>query len=270
MAINYNKNLKKHKYNLNSTDVSRQRMKCGISCRSFILMSLSLYVISLFYLSSWNIYEENIVQSRKNIEIMSRNLSEIENESNNNMQRKNTMNHLDKTNESSPNSFNNETVTLENKNYNDMSKSLTEKELLDLLKSLEECPSKEDLINIWSHTVGVAKEGLDDISKEIKSSIQKHLDKDIYVGTNKYGASTFLYDYTWKGILFNLCGTVAREEIKYTQRFRSLINDKHTLDDILKFIYSFLEYFQILKKELHEKYQTELLHKMAIILNEDY
>ncbi|ETW38364.1 hypothetical protein PFTANZ_00982 [Plasmodium falciparum Tanzania (2000708)] len=186
------------------------------------------------------------------------------------MQRKHSMNHLDKTNEKIPNSCNNKVVTLQNKCYNDMSKSLTEKELREVLNSLEECPSKEYLMNIWSHKVGVAKEGLDNILKELKELIQKYLDNDIYVDTNKYGANTFLYDYTWKGILFNLCGTVASEEVKYTKSFLSLINDKHTIDDILNFIYLFLEYFQILKKQLHEKYQMELLQKISIILNENY
>ncbi|KYN93153.1 exported protein (PHISTa), partial [Plasmodium gaboni] len=49
------------------------------------------------------------------------------------------------------------------------------------------------------------------------------------------------------------------EEVEYTKDFYTLINGKHTLDDILKFIYSFLEHLKTLKKELHKKHQKELL-----------
>ncbi|KYN93127.1 exported protein (PHISTa), partial [Plasmodium gaboni] len=125
-------------------------------------------------------YDENIVLSTKYIDIISRNLSEFQNENNNDMKRRNTVNHLDKTNESSKNSYNNETLTLENKHYNDMSKNLTKKELFDVLNSLKECPSNEDLRNIWSHTVDIAKEGLDNLLKESKTSVQKYLDNNIH------------------------------------------------------------------------------------------
>ncbi|SCQ12860.1 Plasmodium exported protein (PHISTa-like), unknown, putative [Plasmodium gaboni] len=43
--------------------------------------------------------------------------------------------------------------TLQNKLYNDMSKKLTKKELFDILNSLDECPPKNDLINILYHTL---------------------------------------------------------------------------------------------------------------------
>ncbi|SOV22392.1 Plasmodium exported protein (PHISTa-like), putative [Plasmodium sp. DRC-Itaito] len=38
--------------------------------------------------------------------------------------------------------------SISNINYNDMSKSLTEKELYDILNSLKECPLNQDLRNI--------------------------------------------------------------------------------------------------------------------------
>lgn len=86
--------------------------------------------------------------------------------------KKNTMNHLDETNDDFKNSNNGEIITLKNKPYNNFSKNLTEKELFDVLNSLEQCPSKEDLKNIWANTHGVAKEGLDDILKVLKALIQ--------------------------------------------------------------------------------------------------
>ncbi|ETW18882.1 hypothetical protein PFAG_02226 [Plasmodium falciparum Santa Lucia] len=112
-----------------------------------------------------------------------------------------------------------------------------------VLNSLEECPSKEDLKNIWTHTIGVAKEGLDN--------------------TDKNNVKIFLYDTLWNETRALFCKTVATEVVEYANDFFSLINDKHKLDDILKFIYSFLEHFKILKKELYVKHQKELLKEIA-------
>ncbi|SOV12747.1 Plasmodium exported protein (PHISTa), unknown function [Plasmodium sp. gorilla clade G2] len=268
MKIFYNKNIKTHKYNLYTPDINKQRTKYRIHCRSFIFKSLFLCVFSLFYISLWNVYDENIVPLTKYIDIVSRNLSEFQNENNNDMKRKNTVNHLDKTNENSQNSYNNETVTLENKHYNDMSKNLSRKELFDVLNSLKECPSNEDLRNIWFHTVDIAKEGLDNLLKESKTSIQKYLDNNIHISTDKYGNKTLLYEKIWNEYISRFSQEVEREEVEYTNEFFSLINDKHTLDDILKFIYSFLEYFEILKKILQEEYHEELLRTIVENMNE--
>ncbi|SCQ12805.1 Plasmodium exported protein (PHISTa), unknown, putative [Plasmodium sp.] len=147
--------------------------------------------------------------------------------------------------------------SVSNINYNDMSRNLKEKELLDVLSSLEECPPKEDLRNLWNHTIGVAKEDFDDIQKDLKGSIQKYLDNSI-----NEGSQNNLYDNIWERNLWRFCRTVGTEELEYTNKFFNLVNSKHTLDDILKFIYSFLEYFNKLKKELYEKHQKELLQEM--------
>ncbi|SOV84267.1 Plasmodium exported protein (PHISTa), unknown, putative [Plasmodium sp.] len=150
---------------------------------SFKFLCLSLYIIGFYYIFLNISLENKSLEIVKISNLYERNL--VENKSN------------------SP---------VCNINYNDMSRKLTEKELHDVLNSLETCPPKEDLKNIWNHTIGVAKEGLDDIQK-----------------------------------------------LLYTKDFFSLINGKHTIDDILKFIYSFLEHFETLKKELYKKYQKELL-----------
>ncbi|CDO62100.1 Plasmodium exported protein, unknown function [Plasmodium reichenowi] len=157
---------------------------------------------------------------------------------------------------------------INNMNYNDISKNLTEKELRNVLDSLGECPSKDDLINIWFHTLGIAKDGFDNILNVLKASIEKYADKNIL----KYISSTFqnkhfLYDNIWTIDVFSFCRTVGDEELAYTKKFFSLINGKHTLDDVLKFIYSFLERFDKLKKELHEEYQEEILRKVAKTMN---
>ncbi|SOS78213.1 acyl-CoA binding protein, isoform 1, ACBP1, putative [Plasmodium sp. gorilla clade G1] len=154
--------------------------------------------------------------------------------------------------------------SINNINYNDMSENLTEKELREVLNSLEECPSKEDLKNIWTHTIGVAKGGIDNMLNVLKGLIQKYLDNDIYEGYDTgRGNIRFSYERIWKQNLGNVCEIVGTKEEEHTKNFFNLINREHTLDDILKFIYSFLDHFDTLKKELHEETQKELLFKIA-------
>ncbi|ETW60016.1 hypothetical protein PFMC_04192 [Plasmodium falciparum CAMP/Malaysia] len=224
-------------------------MKCGITSRSFIFISLSLYAISLFYISLWNVYGLNIVQSTKYSVIISRNISEFENENNNIMERENRINHLDETNESSKNSNNSK-----------------KKELFDVLNSLEECPSKEDLKNIWVHTLGVAKEDLDHILKVLKALIQKYLNNDVYLGIDKDGYKEFLYESIWNENRSGFCTTIDNQEAEYSKNFFRLINTKHTLNDILKYINSFLEHFMTLKNELDDVCQKEHLEKISLSL----
>ncbi|SOV10072.1 acyl-CoA binding protein, isoform 1, ACBP1, putative [Plasmodium gaboni] len=150
-------------------------------------------------------------------------------------------------------------VSICNINYNDMSKNLTEKELYDVLNSLKECPSKEDLRNIWSHTRGVGKEGLDNVYLQLKASIQKYLDDDFLNRTDHSRRERFVYNCRLEGHISRIFEAVGNEEVEYTKDFYTLINGKHTLDDILKFIYSFLEHLKTLKKQLHQKHQKELL-----------
>ncbi|SCQ12885.1 Plasmodium exported protein (PHISTa), unknown, putative [Plasmodium gaboni] len=91
------------------------------------------------------------------------------------------------------------------------------------LNSFEECPSKEDLRYIWSHTIGVAKEVLDNLFKESKASIQKYLDNDILERTDGYGFKYFVYDEMWKLYIFQFSKEVAIEEVEYTNKFFNLI-----------------------------------------------
>ncbi|CDO62020.1 Plasmodium exported protein (PHISTa), unknown function [Plasmodium reichenowi] len=157
-----------------------------------------------------------------------------------------------------------------NMDYKNMSKNLTEKELRDVLNSLEGCPSKEDLRIIWAHTLGVVKGGLDDVLNILKGLIQKYLDNDVNINNfiDDYSYNDFLYGNIWNENRSGFCKTVANEEANYSKFFFRLINSKHTLDDVLKFIYSFLEHFDKLKKELHEKHQEEILRNIAKSFNE--
>ncbi|ETW30800.1 hypothetical protein PFFCH_01781 [Plasmodium falciparum FCH/4] len=223
---------------------------------------------SLEIVKNCNIYKRNLVQVEKNKDSKKkRNLKHKKvdmnktksNENNNKCNEEN----VEKNEHSISNDFENSNI--ENKsnisichiNYNDMSKNLTETELHEVLNSLEKCPPNEDLRNIWSHAVGVANEGFDNIQKELKTLIQKYLDNDIDLGNGKVQ-----YNDIWKGIVLSFCTTVGTEVVEYTNNFLGLINREHTLDDILKFINSFLEDFKTLKVKLHKEYEKDLLKKI--------
>ncbi|SOV20440.1 Plasmodium exported protein (PHISTa), unknown function [Plasmodium sp. gorilla clade G2] len=251
---------------------------------SFKFICLSLYVIGFYYVFLNTYLEKKGLQIVNISNVYERNLSEAEKNSNGSQRKRNLKfknedvnktqtngniksneKKVQENNDCANNDMKNNNVenksnsSINNVNYNDMSKHLTEKELYDVLDSLKECPSKEDLRNIWSHTVGVAKEGVVDIQKALKASIQKYLDNDFL---NKFiqGKDHYVYNFRLKEHITNILAAVATEEGEYTKHFYTLINKKHTLDDILKFIYSFLEHFKTLKKQLYEQHQKELLN----------
>ncbi|SCQ12813.1 Plasmodium exported protein (PHIST), unknown, putative [Plasmodium sp.] len=167
---------------------------------SFKLICLSLYMIGFYYIFLNIILENTKLENVKISKVYERNLGEAQ-KNNNGVQWekkvKDEKEDIDKTKDNVNDLICNAQKVEENmysisydtennnvkygrnisissiNNNNDMSTFLTEKELYEVLNSLEACPSKEDLKILWSHTIGVAKEGFDDIQKELKESIQK-------------------------------------------------------------------------------------------------
>ncbi|SOV20988.1 Plasmodium exported protein (PHISTa), unknown function [Plasmodium sp. DRC-Itaito] len=251
---------------------------------SFKLICLSLYMIGFYYVflntslenkglqivENCNIYKRNLVQEekvkvskkKKNLkykkgDVIKTKFNETDIKCNEEVvaENDNSSNNCCANNNAESES----NISICNINYNDMSKNLTEKELFDVLNSLKECPPKEDLRNIWNHTLGVAKEGLDNVYLQLKASIQKYLDDDFLRPISLSTRMVFAYNYRLNGHIFRLIQAVGKEEVEYTINFYNLINGEHTLDDILKFIYSYLEHLKTLKKELHQKHEKELL-----------
>lgn len=77
----------------------------------------------------------------------------------------------------------------------------------------------------------------------LKALIQKYLNNDVYLGIDKDGYKEFLYESIWNENRSGFCTTIANQEAEYSKNFFRLINTKHTLNDILKYINSFLEHF---------------------------
>ncbi|SOV20120.1 Plasmodium exported protein (PHISTa), unknown function [Plasmodium sp. gorilla clade G2] len=265
---------------------SHANLKGTLRYNSFKFLCLSLYVIGFYYIFLNNFLENESLEIVKNCNVYKRNLGEVEKESNGSQWKRNLKVKNEDVNKtkSNGNIKSNEQNVEENKhsinhddkningekksnnsisdiNYNDLSKNLTEKELLDVLSSLKECPPTKDLGNIWTHTVRVAKEGLGDIKKDLKESIQNYLDND-YSDTTSCIKKKLVYATIWEENIARFNRTVEREQEKYTNDFFNLIKDESTLDDMRKFIYSFLEFFKILKEELYQDHQKELFLKI--------
>ncbi|SOV76026.1 Plasmodium exported protein (PHIST), unknown, putative [Plasmodium sp. gorilla clade G3] len=279
--------MNKKNCNIHPFHPSDEKKKGQLHYFSLKFLFLCLYMIGFYYVFLNISLENKSLKIAKNCNVYKRNLGEAEKNNKSSKMKKNLKHKKEdvrktKSNENNikyneqkiedkkygnNNDMENTKVkntsnsSVSNINYNDTSKNLTENELCDLLDGLEECPSKEDLRNIWTHTIGVAKEGVDDIQKELKASIQKYLDNDIDDSSGIYTSGIWLYGDIWEEHRSEICATVASEEKEHTNEFYRIINGKHTLDDILKFIYSFLEYFNTLKKELREKHQKELFRR---------
>ncbi|SOS79563.1 Plasmodium exported protein (PHISTa), unknown, putative [Plasmodium sp. gorilla clade G1] len=273
--------------------VVQESSKGKLNYISFTFLCLSICMFGFYYVFLNNSLENGSLEIIKNCNIYKRNLGEAE-KNNKGSKWKKTLNHkkkdvnITKSNENNSkcndhnveeNKYNTnndiENTNVENKsnsstnniNYNDTSKQLSKTELLEVLNSLKECPSNEDLRNIWTHTIGVAKESFDDIQKDLKASIQKYLDNDVYIRYNASNRRCLLYDLIWQENSSRFYKTVAFEQLEYTNDFYRLINGEHTLDDILKFIYSFLEHFTSLINDLHKKHKKDLLQKITQKIN---
>ncbi|ETW51551.1 hypothetical protein PFMALIP_00389 [Plasmodium falciparum MaliPS096_E11] len=116
------------------------------------------------------------------------------------------------------------TEKCDNINYNDLLKQLTLNELYNVLDNFEEFPSNEDFYNIWNHVLGIDKEGFDDMLTELSFYIKDYLYK---------------YEYQRYHHI---------EDLEHTLNFYSLLKDGTSIDEMKHYIYSFIKYYDTLKK----------------------
>ncbi|ETW38365.1 hypothetical protein PFTANZ_00983 [Plasmodium falciparum Tanzania (2000708)] len=214
-----------------------ENQKGKLNYISLKFLCLTLYMIGFYYVFLYNSFESVSLEIFKNCNIYKRNLVQVE--KNKTSKRKKYLKHkkedIDKTKANANDLKCNELCLEENKhsinndfgksnkenecnistchiNYNDISKNLTETELREVLKSFKECPPKENLRNIWNHTIGLAKEGFYNQLKDLKGSIQKYLDNDIYVGVHEDDDKIYLYERMWNEYISRFYETIINEE----------------------------------------------------------
>ncbi|ETW47899.1 hypothetical protein PFMALIP_04087 [Plasmodium falciparum MaliPS096_E11] len=250
----------------------------------FKFLFLSLYMFGVYYVFLNTSLENSSIECFKIINIHERNLGEKEKNSNSS-QRKKNLNHkkedvnktkhntneiiyneekLDENNFSVNNYVENEKTKIENSNsinninYNDISKQLTRQELFDVLNSFNECPPKEDLLNLWRHTLGLNKERLNALLNELFNVFPKNSIEFSFV-PSKCG-NTFSYTTIWFRCISECGAETSINETRFTKEFYELINNKPSIDDIRDFIFSCLEQFEQMYKDLYKECESNVIY----------
>ncbi|SCQ12568.1 Plasmodium exported protein (PHISTa), unknown, putative [Plasmodium sp.] len=247
---------------------------------SFKFLFLSLYMIVFYYvfLNKWNEYNSLIYI--KSFNVCSRNLSEVKIPEKDKLQKsffknekrskkKNKVNKEDanEKNSDESKSFNGDSksnqVENENKcstnyiNYKDISVQLTKEQLFDVLNSITKVPPKENLTHLWNQTLGVNKELLDILIKDLLTFFPKNKINDCLAITHLRLIKD-PYVLMWFHFM-NEFGKVTLNETDFTRKFYDLIKGKPSIDDIRNYIFSFLETFQHEYNEIYDKCKREVL-----------
>lgn len=154
-----------------------------------------------------------------------------------------------------------------NINYNDLLKQLMLSELRTVLDNLEERQYNEDFYAIWNCVLGISKEEFDDMSKELSFYIDDYfhkykyqryhhfLDKDRSVcAGNKYRT---LYKP-----MHDIGETLSCTDIENTLNFYNLVKYGASINEMKKFICSFIKYYDKLKNDLLNEHKNIFTERM--------
>ncbi|CZT98261.1 hypothetical protein PFUGPA_01215 [Plasmodium falciparum Palo Alto/Uganda] len=252
---NNNNNVNNKDKNVYSFNSNKMNNKSNKFYSSFHFMCLVVYIISLFFITLTNIYENNTSLSIKHDKLFMRTLSEIEKENYTSIE---SNNEKSKLNDELNNSIIKNKVDLKTIDINDLSRQLTKDELYDVLNSLEEIPPKRVLINLWYQSLNIAKD-MKELLKELKGYVDEYLNKN-----NPYDCDNFINDNNsiWIDCLNDIVETLSYEEMEYIEKFHNLLNQDITVNDIVNFIYKCINYFDELKKKLFDKYKEKFEEKI--------
>ncbi|SOS78613.1 Plasmodium exported protein (PHISTa-like), putative [Plasmodium sp. gorilla clade G1] len=244
-------------------------------------LCLCLYFIGFYYVLLSNSLENSSLEVVKNCNIYKRNLVQVEKSNKGPKRKKNLKNKKDDIDQTKANvndlicnepnveknkdSINNdlEKSNIENEsnnsisniNYNDISKQLTRQELFDVLDSFKECPPRQDLLNLWGHALGVNKEGLNVLLKKLLKHFPKNsIDHTFSIDED----SDESYTTIWFSCVHEFGKQTSISEIKFTNKFHELINNKSSIVDIRNFIFSCLEEFEQMYKEIYKEYERNI------------
>ncbi|SOS77906.1 Plasmodium exported protein (PHISTa), unknown function [Plasmodium sp. gorilla clade G1] len=141
-------------------------------------------------------------------------------------------------------------------NYNDLTNNLNRKELLAVLETINEKTPRNDLINIWSHVVGINRGEIDELIDKLiaytEYYINKHKKPDININEMK----TFLNINSkgWNDFKIECVKKIACEDSVFSQRFYKILKKGKKIEEIKKLIKSYIEYADAIKKKEYENY----------------
>ncbi|SOS76664.1 Plasmodium exported protein (PHIST), unknown, putative [Plasmodium sp. gorilla clade G1] len=210
------------------------RKKINLSKKIIYFFCIIIPIVLILIINIVNVFLHHVTSSKIKKVIYSRHLSEF---------KKDTFGGLKTRNN----------TEIKNLNYNDISSQLTKEELYEVLKNMKELPPKNELMNLWYQSINVGKH-MTEMLEELKSIIHPYLDK--YEIVNKWDDELYP-DQTWYWSVYNIGEILFDIETKYTNEFKSLLNQKYTLDNIKNYIYSCIVKFEEIKQELYNKYKKK-------------
>ncbi|SCQ12613.1 Plasmodium exported protein (PHISTa), unknown function [Plasmodium gaboni] len=246
-----------------------------------IYVCLAVYVLGFLNVFLNNLYEYNGLVSVKSCNDCSRNLAEVKSPNNKKLKKgffknekkskkKNKVNKEDNDEQNTDGSKsccngNSESNQVENENddstnylnYQDLSVQLTKEQLYNVLNSLTKVPKKENLINLWSQALGVNKEGLDDLLKDLLTYFPKNKITDGFAFRKFHQLDDPHLEMWYKFLKFFAEAT--SNEKDFTSKYYGLINRKPSIDDIRHNIFSFLEEYQKTYTEIYNKCKKEAI-----------
>lgn len=149
---------------------------------------------------------------------------------------------------------------LKNLNYNDITRQLNSYEISDVIKGLKENIPNEDLVNVWIQTLGVCKSGGHDMISNLKNYEKSCLSEYKKIILPHYGGPPREKnpEEYWEKCLYDFEVKLLNASYEYNSKFYELLNKKDKLFKIKKFLFSCLDEFSNLKKQLYKEYKNEL------------
>lgn len=146
-----------------------------------------------------------------------------------------------------------------NLNYNDTTKPLTKEQLFQIINSLKEIPSDEDLENIWKHTISVAKEVLGRMIKKLYFYLDGYMDE--YEEMQKQKCFCFRKEIS-EDFMDEINETLSSHEKSYTYKFYKLIRKKRTVEKLKNFIFAFIDKMEKIINYLYHKHKGIYIMKV--------
>ncbi|SOV20406.1 Plasmodium exported protein (PHISTa), unknown function [Plasmodium sp. gorilla clade G2] len=263
-------------YYSEETNIKNTRNVCCVRRKFLNLLSITGILLLLVVLNNIIICEKGETIDGGNYHINRRNLSEVKTEMNTglrstSLKNKGLRNSSEKNMLTNNKDEKNNNIPLSsqcnNINYNDISKQLTLEDLHNVLDNLKERPSNEDLHNIWTHALGISKEGFQDMIKELALYIEDYLltyeyqryhhfsnsDRPICVRTNYR---------TWRKSMNEIGLALSSTDKEHTLNFYNLVKDGASIDEMKEFIYLFIKYYDTLKNNLFKEHMNIFTERM--------
>ncbi|SOV12000.1 Plasmodium exported protein (PHISTa), unknown function [Plasmodium sp. gorilla clade G2] len=247
------------------TNIKNTRNVCSIRQKFLNLLSITGILLLVVVLNNIIICEKSETANAGNYHIYTRNLSELESVMNTGLRSRSEKNML-KNNKDEKNNNIPISSQCNNINYNDLSKQLTLEDLHNVLDNLKERPSDEDLHNIWTHALGISKEGFHDMIRQLALYIEDYLLTYEYQRYHHFPRREPITNRTkyrtWYKSMYEIGVAVASADREHTLKFFSLIKDGASIDEMRNFIYLFIKYYDTLKNDLFKKHMNIFTERM--------